>query len=89
MAATPAGYVDAGSPPPVAYSLPESAAYDLGGAGDGGGGGGQFSGGVDGSGVGVGGGEPFGVGGDGEQLGGGGGDDMFSGMPLQVGYNEP
>lgn len=69
MAAAPAGYVDAGSPPPVAYSMPEPAAYDIGTAG-GAGGEDQFSG---------------GGGGDGEQLGDGGVDDQFSGMPLQVG----
>eukprot|EP00752_Nemacystus_decipiens_P005167 g4689.t1 len=40
-AAATAGYVDAGSPPPVVYSMPEPAAYDLGAAG----GGDQFSGG--------------------------------------------
>lgn len=72
--AAPAGYVDAGSPP-VAYGMPEPAAYDLGAVG----GDEQF-----------GGGEPFGVGGDGAQLGGGGAEDQFSGMPLQVcGGSEP
>lgn len=72
-AAAPAGYVDAGSPPPVAYSMPEPAAYDLGAAG--GGGDEQF-----------GGGDQFSGGGGGEQLGGGGAEDQFSGMPLQVGW---
>lgn len=72
-APAPAGYVDAGSPPPVAYSVPEPAAYDLGAAGGGGGGDDQF-----------GGGEQFSGGGGGEQLGGGGPEDQFSGMPMQV-----
>eukprot|EP00903_Cladosiphon_okamuranus_P015211 g14059.t1 len=72
VAAAPVMYVDAGSAPPVAYSVPEPGAYDLGAAG-----GDEQSGGG-------GGGDPFGVGGDGEQLGGGGVKDQFSGMPLQA-----
>ncbi len=49
--AAPAGYVDAGSPPPVVYALPEATGYDMAGAGGagteqfGGGDGEQFGGG--------------------------------------------
>lgn len=73
-AAASAGFVDAGSPPPVAYGMQEPAAFDLGG---GGGGGDQF-------GV-VGDDEQFGGGGGGGGGLGGGGGDHFDGMPLQVG----
>ncbi|CAM9622654.1 unnamed protein product [Ectocarpus fasciculatus] len=82
-AAASAGFVDAGSPPPVAYGMQEPAAYDLGGAA--GGGGDQF--GVVGDGEQFGGdGEQFGGGGGGGEGGGlgGGGGDQFEGMPLQA-----